>query len=276
MGTRKSRHNKGRKPVYKDHRDTARHILDHKWGAPDFIGYRMLSRTWWTPVDTFKLEILCEADADIEGAADVFARQPKMVAHKARDMGFTLPIEWSRLIAPKYKPRIRQPKAAALAYPYITNPRDEHAQLLAVNEIIPKSIPDNMRADMCQEILLAILEGRTTLEALKAKSQSPSYFIKKFYHDNYEAGGHAISFQDTDEDWDSDSVASSIAAKEWQRERFAERTRYGDSLHTFTPPVQFEAAWQDQISRFRLKQHELGHFMSHEEAEEILDSASVR
>lgn len=231
------------------------------------------TRTWWTDTDKFKLSILCEADAPVEGAADALGRTPTSIAHRAKDFGITLPQEWARLIAPKYKPRIRQPKDAVLAYPYITKPRDEHATVLAINEIIPKTIPDNMRADMCQEIMLAILEGRTTLEALQAKKANGTYFIKKFYHDNYEAGGHAISFNDTNEDWDSDAVASSIAAKEWQRERHAELATYHDAAtRTYTPATQFQAAWRDQVGRTHLKAHELGQFLSEEEVEELLEA----
>ena len=64
---------------------------------------------------------------------------------------------------------------------------------------------------------------------LAVKSQSGAYFIKKFYHDNYEAGGHAISFSETEE-WTSDQVASSLAAKEWRREQHADRNSRADSL----------------------------------------------
>lgn len=267
MGTHRSRHNKGRKPSYKDHRAVAMHLLDHP--KTDF-GSWAWTRTWWSDLEKFKVDILCEADANIERTADCLGRSPSSIAYRARDMGLTLPREWLRLITPKYKPRLRSPKEASLQYPYITKIRDEHADLLAINAIIPKGIPDNMRADMCQEIMLAILEGRTTIEMLKAKNGSATYYIKKFYHDNYEAGGHAISFNATDEDWNSDRIASSIAAKEWHREQFADRNAYTDSLKTFTPPTQFEAAWRDQIGRVQLKQHELGQFLSEEEVEEML------
>lgn len=267
MGTRRSRHNKGRKPVYKDHRGVAMHLLEHP--RTDF-GSWAWTRTWWSDLEEFKVDILCEADADIERSADALGRSPTSIAWRARDLGLTLPRQWSQLITPKRKPVERR---VNLAYPYITKVRDEHADLLAVNAIIPSGIPDNMRSDMCQEILLAILEKRTTLEMLKSRDRGAAYFIKKFYHDNYEAGGHAISFNETDENWDEDGIASKIAAKEWQREQFADRNGYTDSLRTFTPPTQFEAAWRDQIGRVQLKRHELGEFLSEEEVEEMLDSA---
>jgi hypothetical protein len=130
-----------------------------------------------------------------------------------------------------------------------------------------------MRADVCQEILLAIYEGRTTIDQLRTKNSNARYYIKKFYHDNYEDGGHAISFQDTNEDWNSDAVASSIAAKEWRQNCVVDIAAGVNSIRTFTPPTQFEAAWRDQVGRIKLKHHELGRFLSTEEVEEMLNDA---
>lgn len=249
----------------------ASNILDHKrYGE----GFWMDSRTWWKDADVFALEVLCEADSNIEQSADALGRPPKSLAWKARDSGFILPSPWARLIAPKraIKLRTRDP---ILAYPYITKPRPEHADLLEINSIIPKSIPDNMRADMCQEIMLAILEGRTTLDDLRSRSKNSAYFIRKFYHDNFEQAGQALSFSAVTAEGDQDErsydeIASSIAAKDWHHEQFADRTRYGDILKTFTAPDQIEAVWRDQVGRHRIKLSELGQFLSFEEVAEML------
>jgi len=271
MGTRKSRHNKGRKPLYKDHRSVAANLLARPWASEAMRGWYGNTRTWWGQVETFKLDILCEADADIEMSADVFGRSPSTLAHKARGLGLTLPTQWARLIAPKRKPKKFVLKESAPRYPYIVVPRDEHADLLAVNAIVPRSIPDHMRADMCQEIMVAILEGRTTLEMLKAKSDSAAYFIKKFYHDNFEQGGHAISIHAAEEDWNSERVLATLAAKDWRDEQMAEHAKY--SLRTYTPATQFEAAWRDQVGRAHLSYHQLGQFLSLEEVEELMEAA---
>jgi hypothetical protein len=272
VGTHRSRHNKGRKPVYKDHRSVATHLIAN----PIYGGGWYNTRTWWTDTDKFKLDVLCEADSDIEASADALGRSPTSIAHRAKDFGLVLPQQWKRLITPRRAKQIRiREQASLLSYPFVAKVRDEHADLMAVNAIIPSNISEDMRADMCQEIMVAILEGRTTIEALRAKKANSAYFIKKFYHDNYEAGGHAISFNATDDDWDSDAVASSIAAKEWRRESYAEIGRYGDvARRTFTAPSQFEAAWKDQVGRVQLDMHQLGHFLSFDEVEEILDDNS--
>lgn len=284
MGTRKCRHNKGRKPFYKDHRAVCAHLLSHP-KYPGFAGGRdgpsttgngwYDTRTWWTGREQFALKILCEADAPIEGAADALGRKPTSIAHRARDWGITLPLEWARLLAPRKRKRSLIVPRANLSYPFIAKPRPEHADLLAINEIVPKALPDQMRADVCQEIMIAILEGRTTLDALRAQKASAAYYIKKFWRDNHEDAGYAISFQSTDDDWNSDAVASSIAAKEWHAKQFADRSAANDTYRTFTPPVQFEAAWQDQVGRLQLKHQELGQFLNREEIEELYSDANL-
>lgn len=273
MGTRRSKHNKGRKPLYKEHRLVASNILARPlYGDGGYYS----TRTWWNEIDKFKLEVLCEADAEIEPSANALGRTPTSIAHRARDFGITLPREWARIIAPKRKIQLRKGPEPLLAYPYIAKQRPEYADLLAINEIIPKAIPENMRADMCQEIMVAILEGRTSLDILRSRSKSASYFIRKFYNENFEQGGSALTFSAMeDEDWNSDRVASSLAAKDWHREQFLDRAGYTDALRTYTPPDQFEAAWRDQVGRLHLTAHQLGHFLSAEDIEELMEDGSA-
>lgn len=272
MGTRRSRHNKGRKPVYKDYRNVANNLL--KWKK--YGGSWLDKYTTWQDVDLFKLSVFCEAEVDVEAAADAIGRPPSSLCHRARDDHLILPQQWSRLITPKRKrKRVLTEKTSQLAYPYITNVRPEHADLLTINALIPKSIPDNMRADMCQEIMLALLEGRTTIEALKSRDRSPAYFMRKFYKDNFEQSGHALSFNVEDDERSYDEVASAVAAKEWHHGQVVERHRYVDAMtQTFTPPTQFEAAWQDQVGRVTLNLHQMGQFLSRDEVEAMLDEQS--
>jgi hypothetical protein len=70
----------------------------------------------------------------------------------------------------------------------------------------------------------------------------------------------------------SDSVASSIASKEWLQNRDNEiRGDMEAMARTYTPPVQFEAAYRDQIGRIRLERNQLGEYLTHEEIEDILE-----
>jgi hypothetical protein len=278
MGTRRSRHNKGVKPLYKEHRLVAARLIEHAPYSKD--GWYPDSWWWhqrrgWTTNHEFKLEVLCESDSDIEQSADVLGRQPTAIAWHARDIGLTLPLQWARLIAPKRKPHLVDATTPLLAYPYIRVARPEHTDLLEINSLVPACIGGDMRGDICQEIMIAILEKRTTLEMLRARRGSASYFIRKFYKDNFEDAGHALSFSAVDEDRSYDEIASSIAAKEWHAGQVHERTKcvMPMSRH-FTPPTQFESAWQDQIGRYQLSLSEIGQFLSRDEVEEMMDAVS--
>jgi hypothetical protein len=53
-------------------------------------------------------------------------------------------------------------------YPYITKqPTEEHNFLLAVDALVPKYLPNHTRADVCQDMIVAVLSGEVTLENLK-------------------------------------------------------------------------------------------------------------
>jgi hypothetical protein len=270
MGTHKSRHNKGRKPQYKDFRDVAANLLKrprYPGGGWYDTGIR------WDQASLLKLDVLCEAAIEIEQAADCIGRKPTAVAHHARTLGIPLPLEWARLITPKKAAR-RAIGAADLPYPYLIKATPENADLRAINAVIPASIHDSMRADMCQEIMLAILEGRTSLEDLKNKKANGAYFIRKFYKDNYDASGSAISFDAVDSDGRTfEQVQANIAAREWHQEQDAsDHSAIRAMSRLYQPPTQFIAAWNDQVSRYRLEREELGIFLSHEEAEELLEA----
>lgn len=53
-------------------------------------------------------------------------------------------------------------------YPYLRGRDDDGARLIeAVNSVVPRTFPDHMRADVCQDLLLKVLEGECTVAALK-------------------------------------------------------------------------------------------------------------
>ena len=141
----------------------------------------------WRDAEYTELRTLCDAKADIERTADVLGRGSKSIAWKATEIGPKLPPQWNRLIVPA---KIRDVRIQ-LAYPYIIKPRDEHADLLAVNTIVPQGPP--CREDICQEIMLALWEKRITLNDLIDNREDVRAFIRSFKKGNYEMGGYAIS-----------------------------------------------------------------------------------
>lgn len=157
---------------------------------PRYGGSWCGTRSHWTDTDEAQLRVLCEAGADVEKSADALGRSPTSIAHRARDTGLLVPTAWSKLITPKRVAKLTVPRFA-LSYPFIIRKRDEHADLLAVNSLVPHGLPG--REDVCQEIMLALWEGKITLDQLKANRSNVRSFVRAFTVENYEGGGYAMS-----------------------------------------------------------------------------------
>ncbi len=92
----------------------------------------------------------------------------------------------------------RKPKQKPLPilpsfYPFISeeNPTDTGYDLvIEVNKLVPKTIPEDMRKDICQDILLAILSNKLRLEDVTMQFQS---FVKSYYK-NY-SSPHILSLE---------------------------------------------------------------------------------
>lgn len=67
----------------------------------------------------------------------------------------------------------------AANWPYLKGKPGDGAELIdAVNAVVPKTFADHQRADICQDLLLAILEGESTIADLKNGTAAA---IKRYY-----------------------------------------------------------------------------------------------
>lgn len=148
------------------------------------------TRSRWARSDNVALKALCEAGAPLTKSGEALGRSETSVAWRASDTGLKLPPEWREAIKPR---RVATPKRVDLQYPYIQSVRGEHAQLLAVNALVPRGLPDHMRGDICQEIMLALWQGETTLDELKHDKSAVNRFIREFRKANLEGGGYVLS-----------------------------------------------------------------------------------
>ena len=283
MGTRRSRHNRGRKPLYKEHRFGLPKIgqwkklrgLDrpeqYEIGRQRYIGGAFYStRTWWTDAEKDALGRFISGGYGPSESAEALGRTESSIANYARDHGLILPAEWKKLIAPRN--RTTSPPQIALAYPYIVTGRPSHSDLLAINALVPHTYPEHMRADICQEMLLAVFEDRITIDEIKSHRQEAAWFLKKFWRDNYEDAGRAVSFSMLEDDERSyDEIASSLAAKEWHENQLRDSRSAYSALRSFTAPDQLDAAWRAQVGRWQASAYEQGQFLSFDEAAEELD-----
>lgn len=320
MGTRKSRHNKGRKPLYKEHRENlaetdAPHPITGKWDArmiargiisappaitldrPRYGGSWMATGTWWTEPEKAALESFIAAGAPLEKAADALGRAPESLISRARDLGIPLreaPPEWrgpkgiEAFIRKQERVTARNINKAARAarkqediafreaqYPYIIRPRDEHARLLEVSALVPRGLPDHVRADICQEVMLAMFEGRVTIEELRRMKDKMRWFVTKFYRDNMEDGGRALSLTGRDDDDRSyDEVVSGIAMREWDWTQMNDKRSAHDSISMrVTAPTQIDDVYASQVRRHQGRHHLENRLLDFTESEADLATA---
>jgi len=335
MGTRRSRHNKGWKPLYKEHRIGIRNSDKRDRGLGHLTGVRLnreiSSNVWKTFLKNLATKSALEVarlpgmpsatafiykrnrdpDFDERAAAVVASRRlhnsgrsriteerwrtfeadlrrmpifqalavpgspSEAAVYKRRE----LDPDFRRLmeVAPNGRLGIpKRPRIVTLVYPYIIMPRPEHEEILAINNIVPRTFPDQMRADICQEVMLAVLEGRTTIDELRKNRSKSAWFLRKFYCDNFEAAGRAVSFESMAlEDRTYDEVASSIAAKEWHVGQVNEVRSNYEAFRSFQPPTQIEDVWRGQMHRKQFEFQASGLLLSFEEVAALMDQRTA-
>lgn len=135
-------------------------------------GVYLNARLCWTNADLKALQQLMEARVSLTFAADVLARPPTSIITALRNRGVATerPKHWSV----RREQKRNAQESALLQYPYVTAAKPDHnGMLLAVNSMVARAYPEHMRADLCQDIMLALLQGETTLEKLRARGIRP-------------------------------------------------------------------------------------------------------
>lgn len=315
MGTRRSKHNCGRKPRRKD--NTAI-VCKAIWETPNFkkdepaaeelltapslsvprknpyhekyrqerlspapeksaaeiLGrfrtdspYRMNQRLNWSQSDLTRLRILADAGIDPSKVASVLGREEKSIAYKARDVGICVPSTWSAYLPkPKYVARPRE-RRVLLNYPFfIQVDKDKDADLVAVHKLVPKSIPDHMRGDICQDILLAVYEGKVNLATLQRRPDLVKQFVSRWRKENLERGGYGMMSIDPYGD-DKRSWEEQVAAKaDWDHRQLNDaRGNWEAQSMLFTPATQIDEIYMREVHREHLRLVDAGETIGFEE-----------
>jgi len=167
--------------------------------------------------------------------------------------------------------------------PFVIPDRSQATLLISdINSLVPRGFPPETRADIAQDVMLALLEGKISLDDLKANKDRMSWFVTKFWRDNYERSGHTISLDATyDEEWNGDDVASSIAAKDWHQNELNDRRVAFDSMIGFQPPTQIEETFAGEVRRKWITMQEgalqsgnMHEMLSFREVAELMESAA--
>lgn len=287
---KKTAHNQGRKPLYKEHgsrllmpgdddthlrvtlRDEAGLILDrgprYKWG--DGGGAYYDQRLAWSESDTRDLAVLCGASADIQKCGDVLAREPKTIAHRASDLGFKLPSAWASLIR-TYKPR---GPGIELCYPFIAKARPEHADLMRANSLVPRGFPEHMRADICQSVMLAMFEGTVTLSDIEKNKDKMRWFIGKFYKEQRPWQEVLDSPADSDDRRSYDEKAAHGWAQDKVDAEIGERRHAFSAFANATDATQLDHVYALEIREAQHRGAQRRDYMSLRETMETVDGGA--
>lgn len=203
--------------------------------------------TRWLQLEDRALRILAAAGTDVTRASVSLGRSASSLAHRARVLG-CLPKDWRGPL--NYGPSV---KRLDLAFPYIQTARPEHADLLRVNELVPKSFPEWQRADICQSILLALFEKTVTMGELEAHKDKPRWFIKEYYK-KQQPWQEVLGLGNADDERSYEDIAAS-------RKEVASM-----SLKRFTDATQIEDTFQAQVAAHQKRAHAAGRFLTLEEA----------
>lgn len=141
-------------------------------------GLRLSTRTRWATQDQSDLRGLCESGVIPKLAADALGRSETSIAHRALHLGLKMPPSWAANVSKKNQ-RAKRPRI-------LTRVRAERA-VIEVNRIVPQI---NGRDDICQEILLAILEGQFSIHDLKSDARIIRRYMSGFNTMNLENRGY--------------------------------------------------------------------------------------
>jgi transposase-like protein len=102
----------------------------------------------------------------------VLEKTPAIVREIAEAVGVAYKTAWKmrRIIRPDIKYGNVTGPRSALCYPFISATaakRPDHELLLMINDAVPRTIPEDRRADICQELAIAILIGDEDVANLK-------------------------------------------------------------------------------------------------------------
>lgn len=231
-------------------------------------GLLLSTRTHWTPDERKALQAFADGGAPLEKVSLALGRTATSVAWYARDNTMRIPRGWSDIITrrPTTAPRV------ALSYPFVTKRRDENADLLRVNELVPKSLPEWIRADVCQNVLLAIYEGTTSLEEIEANRSKVRWFIAKFYKEQMPYQEISLEGTHYDDNRSYDEIAAD-AKTEWQSHEINEARLSYDAIASgtkkFMVPTQEESADLMLMRQRQAAWWARGIHLAHDEIEEI-------
>lgn len=239
------------------------HQLEDLLARPD----RWESKCNWSEQDKGDLRILAEASVPPEQAARVLGRSPKALIWKARDIGISLPTGWRSLVTPK---RLYVPHSARvqLFYPYIQRERPSDNDLLRVNDLVPRAFPEHMRADICQNIMLALFEGEVTLAEIEANQSQLTWFAKRWRGEQRPYQEVQVGGEDDERSYDE--IAASVRS-EGRRAALNELRHTWSAWEPVAEATQIDDVYHRELAAAHLHEYAKGNTVERSEIPALLE-----
>lgn len=87
--------------------------------------------------------------------------------------------------APRKVFKLPEAKPADRAYPYVTGRTPEQNLVAQVYAMVPKSIPHEIRGDLCQDLIVGVLSGETSVENIPNVIRSYAAKARKIMPDRW-------------------------------------------------------------------------------------------
>lgn len=250
---------------------SAQELLTH--AKPIDEVYFMHDYSRWKPEEESAMRTLMEANATAEQVASILHRPVTKVVNRALERGLKPPKEW-RMLLPYYKGPV-VPFVPLMQFPYIKTARPENADLLRVNKLVPHAFGEDMRADIIQEVMLALFEGTVTMDDLERNRDKLSFFIKKFRKDQrpwQEMTGLGGGGDEKRSYEDIAAATNSIS----RSDDMNEARRIASGWGRFSAPTQIDDVYARQVGAAHWLLQNRGELMSMYEAEEELEAGRVK
>lgn len=89
--------------------------------------------------------------------------------------------DWRIEVPSPRQPRAKKPKPLGISpfYPYISpDAIGDHELLLAVDAAVPKYLPNSVRCDVCQDMIVAVLTGECSVDTLRSDATK---YMRQFW-----------------------------------------------------------------------------------------------
>lgn len=147
-------------------------VTPTRMGLNSFFG-----RLWDNPDVTDNISGLTEYVRSLELGPSMLQRV-SYVSHEQ----YCAP--WRMSDHPDYDPKAERPETGirALYYPYLAHDpaKDDGANslVLLANQLVPAYLPEQVRADACQDLIIGLLEGKVSVD-------NASEFVAQYVRDNW-------------------------------------------------------------------------------------------